>query len=192
MAQLPDENKNNESIMDNMNNYETQNDESKIHEDDFDDNHSNQAAMDINDVYDQQMAMNDTIQHNALIQNRENAPPPQAQQGALTLDSLNQYNEINPPQSKSAYTHGLMNAQRSDGADSSNQSPLGYGGVGVGVAAEIMDGFGASQPPPEILIQNLIEMGFSRYHTYRYVIYIYIIYPCTHYIHIYIYIYIHT
>lgn len=160
MAQLPEENKHNESIMDNINNYETQNDESKMHEDDFPDNDSNQAAMDINDVIDQQMAMNDAIQHNTIIQNRENGPPPPhpPQQGTLTLDSLNQLNAMNPPQSKSSYTHhGLMTAQTSDGANSSNPSPhLGFG-------ANIMDSFAGSQTIPEIFVQNLIEMGFTRY-----------------------------
>ena len=145
MAQLPDDNKNNDSIMDSY----AQQESKQFDNEDFDDNDSLQNHIDPNELETMDMG------HHAIIQDRENAPSPTSN-ALLTVSTLHDFNEANPPQSILQETQ-LM-SQTSDGANCPNpQANLGFG------VPDIMDGLGSSQVPP-VMIDNLVEMGFTRYY----------------------------
>lgn len=142
MAQLPDPNNN--TIMDdvkvNTNTcYETK--QSMDVDNDLNDNDSLTNHVDINDYSDGL-----DMQH-AIISNRDNAPPPPSH---LTMASLQHFDDENPPRSQ------LKNlVEQNSGGDSSQPIP--------DLGLDIMGTFGANNNVPDMLIDPLIEMGFTRY-----------------------------
>lgn len=140
MAQLPDDNKiNNDSLMDDIK--VIQNDET------FNDTDSLKNHVDEMEFDQQQM---EDIQHHSQIQDRDNAPEPP---NTLTLQSLQQFNDDNPQ------TSMLAHSQISGVANSSHTGP------GIEGINDLLGGFGGGggQAIPDLLIDPLVDMGFSRY-----------------------------
>ena len=120
------------------------NDEAKQVDSNDYDNGSLKAHVDEND-YDDQVAMEE---HHALIQDRGNAPPPPNDINTLTLDRLDHFNQVNPAQN-------MLSSLQDSGGSSPNH--------GRNLGLDVMDNFvSANDGVQEILVRQLIEMGFAR------------------------------
>eukprot|EP00484_Ammonia_sp_Unknown_P021149 CAMPEP_0197037942 /NCGR_PEP_ID=MMETSP1384-20130603/15020_1 /TAXON_ID=29189 /ORGANISM="Ammonia sp." /LENGTH=552 /DNA_ID=CAMNT_0042468325 /DNA_START=94 /DNA_END=1752 /DNA_ORIENTATION=- len=149
MAQLPDEENTNQSLMDDIkvaNNYNMMDElpESKHHDelDDFNDNDSLKNNADITDFEDV---------HHVMIQERDNAAPSPPPTSTLTARSLQNFDTQNPPQSMLVESTKLV--------ENTSSQP---GNFDITNIMNDFAGAGGANNIPDFMIDPLVDMGFSR------------------------------